>query len=121
MTPIVERWCTRRWALPVLVLLLVLGHACELPAYGEVIGLFHGTGESHHTGDGHHGDEQTLYCDPASATSIPGHPQVAAVPEISVVSQIEDPAPARVVAAAFEGVELAGRPPLFLLHASLLI
>jgi hypothetical protein len=122
MTPFVERWCTRRWTFPILVLLLVLGHACELPAYAELVGSTHGAGdESHHAGDGHHGDEQVLSCDPVAATSGPGHPHVAAVPEVSVVSQIDDPAPARVVAGFLEGTKFAGRPPLFLLHASLLI
>jgi hypothetical protein len=121
MIPSVERWCTRRWTLPILVLLLVLGHACELPAYAELVGSTHGAGESHHAGDGHHGDEQSLFCDPAPATPAPNHPNVAAVPEMSVVSQIDDAAPARVVARFFEGAKFAGRPPLFLLHASLLI
>jgi hypothetical protein len=40
---------------------------------------------------------------------------------MSVVSQIDDPAPVRVVARFLEGANFAGRPPLFLLHASLLI
>ena|SRR5512146_2461497 len=120
MTPSVERWCTRRWALPVLVLLLVLGHACELPAYA-VVGSSHAAGEPHHAGDGHHSGEQALSCDPAVATSSPSHPLLAAGPEISVVSQVDDPAPTRVVAVPFEGAKFSGRPPLFLLYASFLI
>ncbi len=112
---------TRRWALPVLALLLVLGHACELPAYADLIGTSHATEESHRADDGHHGGEPTLSCDPTSATAIPGQPQVVA-PEFFVVSPVDDPAPARMVARSFEGpLKFAGRPPLFLLHASLLI
>ena len=111
----------RRWALPILVLLLVLGHACELPAYADLVGTSHAAEESHHAGDGHHGDELTLSCDPTSATSVPGQPQVVA-PEFLVVSPVDDPAPARMAARSFEGpLKFAGRPPLFLLHASLLI
>ena len=108
--------------LPVIVLLLVLGHACELPAYADVVGASHTAEESHHAGDGHHGEEQTLSCDPTSVTSTTGQPQVAAAPEISVLSQVNDPAPARTVGRSFEGPpKFALRPPLFLLYASLLI
>jgi hypothetical protein len=122
MVDFVERWSARRWVLPVLVMLLVLGHACELPAYADVVGSSHTAGESHHAGDGHHTGEQALSCDLATATSSPGHFQVTAAPEISVVSQVDDPAPARVVAGSFEGpARFAVRAPLFLLHASLLI
>jgi hypothetical protein len=121
MVDFVERWSARGWVLPVLVMLLVLGHACELPAYADVVGSSQTAGEPHHAGDGHHSGEQALSCDPATATSSPAHPQVAAGPEISVVSQVDDPAPARVVAGAFEGAKFAVRSPLFLLHASLLI
>jgi hypothetical protein len=111
----------RRWPLPVLVLLLVLGHACELPAYADLIGTSHAAEESHNAGDGHHGGEPALSCEPASATSIPGQPQVVA-PEFFVVSPVDDPAPARKVARSFEGpLKFAVRTPLFLLHASLLI
>jgi hypothetical protein len=121
MSRVIERWCTGRWALSILILLLVLGHACELPAYAEVVGLSHVAGESHHAGDGHHGDEPVLSCDGSAATSSPGHPAVAAVPDMSVVSEVGDPAPMRVVAGSCKDAKVAARPPLFLLHASLLI
>ena len=110
----------RRWVLPVVVLLLVLGHACELPAYADLIGTSHAAEESHHAADGHH-DEPTLSCDPTTAaTSGPSQSQVAAAPEFSVVSQVNHRA--RTVARSFAGpAKFAHRPPLFLLHASLLI
>lgn len=121
MADIVAWVFARRWALPVLVVLLVLGHACELPAYADLIGTSHAARESHHAGDGHHGDEPTLSCEPTSATSIPGQPQVVA-PEFFVVSPVDDATPARMVARSFEGpLKFAVRPSLFLLHASLLI
>jgi len=121
MVDFLERSSARRWALPVLVLLLVLGHACELPAYADVVGSSHTAEEPHHAGDGHHPGEQALSCDAATVTASPGHPQVAAAPKISMVSQVDD-APARAVAGSFEGpAKFAVRPPLFLLHASLLI
>ena len=46
---------------------------------------------------------------------------MAAVPQMSVVPQVEDPVPAGGVAGSFEDAKFAARPPLFLLHASLLI
>jgi hypothetical protein len=47
---------------------------------------------------------------------------VGATFEISVMLEAIDPARARLVARSFEGpAKLVGRPPLFLLHASLLI
>ncbi len=122
MVSLVERSSARRWVLPVLVLLLVLGHACELPAYADVVGTSQTAEESHHSHDGHHADEQGLSCDAATATSVPGHSRVAAALEISVVPQVNDPAPSRMVARTFEGPpKFAARPPLFLLHASFLI
>lgn len=107
---------------PTLVLFLVLGHACDLPAYVDVVSTSLTAEESRHSGDGHQSDEQAFSCDLASATSSPSHSLVAAAPEISVVLQVNDRAPAPMVARAFEGpAKLAFRLPLFLLHASLLI
>lgn len=129
MIDFVQGSSARRWVLPVIVILLVLGHACELPAYADLVGSFHAAGESHHSSDGHHHSSdghhtgsQELSCDAVSATSSLGQPQVAAAPELSVASPVNDPAPARMVARPFEGpAKFAVRPPLFLLHASLLI
>lgn len=111
-----------RWVLPVLVVLLILGHACELPAYADVLASSHTAEESHHSSDGHHAGEQAISCDAIGVTSNAGQPQVGAALEISVMPEAIDPTPARVVARTFEGpAKLTGRPPLFLLHASLLI
>ena len=122
MVSFVDRSSARRWVLPVLVLLLVLGHACELPAYADVVGTSQTAEESHHSHDGHHAGEQGFSCDAVSATSGPGHPRMAVALEISVVPQVNDPAPPRMVARTFEGPpKFAARPPLFLLHASFLI
>ena len=112
----------RRWVLPVVVMLLVLGHACELPAYVDLVGSFHAAEESHHSGDGHHTGEQELSCDAVSATSSPGSLQVNAALSVSLAPRVDDPAPARIAVRSFEGpAKFAVRPPLYLLHASLLI
>jgi hypothetical protein len=111
-----------RWVFPVVVMLLVLGHACELPAYAGLVGSFQAAEESHHSGDGHHPGAQELSCDAVSATSSPESPQVNAALGVSLVRQVDDPVPARMVVRSVEGpAKFRVRPPLFLLHASLLI
>ena len=116
------RSSVRRWVLPSLVVLLVLGHACELPAYPDLIEWSHAAGESHHSDDAHHAGEPSLSCEPATAMPGSGQPLVPSVLEISVVPEVTEPAPAWLVTRSLEGfVRLASRVPLFLLHASLLI
>jgi hypothetical protein len=112
----------RRLALfPLLAVLLVLGHVCDLPAYAETAGAPHSAEDSHHHSDGQE-REQLTSCDPVSATSSPGytHPYVGlgtarALPASGSIS-------AHPVARSFEDrATLLVRPPLFLLHAALLI
>ena len=130
MIDFVKRSSARRWLFPVLVLFIVLGHACDLPAYVDVVDASHAAEKSHYSGDdghhvlgdGHHSDEQALSCGAATATSSPGQPRVATAPGISVLLQVNYPAPSRRVAQSLEDpAKFAVRPPLFLLHASLLI
>ena len=122
MTACVNRWAARRWMVPIVVVLLMLGHACELPAYADVPASPHAAGAPHHSADGRHAGEQPISCDAIGVTSNASHPQVGTALEVSVVLEAIDPAPAREVVRSFEGpAKLALRPPLFLLHASLLI
>jgi len=113
----------RRLMFPVLVVLLVLGHACELPAYADLVGSAHSADqESHHSGRGHHAGEPAISCDGVGVTSSPGYVHVPVALEISMALGVDDPAPLRLVVRRFENpAKLAFRPPLFLLHASLLI
>jgi hypothetical protein len=113
------RW-PARWALPFLVVLLVLGHVCDLPAFGDVAS--HAAGESHHPDGGHHGGEQALSCEPATATTGSGHPVAAAPIGVSIASRLHDPVAARNAGRFFaDPAEPSRRQPLFLLHLSLLI
>jgi len=118
-----DRWSARWFVLPILVVLLVLGHACELPAFADMLASFQPGGEAHGSADGHHASEQTISCDVIDVASNAGQLQLApALEVISVVFEGIHPAPARVVARPFKGpAKLVVRPPLFLLHASLLI
>lgn len=117
-----ERSAARRLVLPILVLLLLLGQACEPPAYAGLVGSLHAAEDRHHSGGGHHPGEPTISCDAVGLTSSPGCPQAGAALEISGAPRADDSMPARLAARSFEGrVNVAVRLPLFLLHASLLI
>jgi hypothetical protein len=123
--------------LPVLVLLLVLGHVCELSAYAELLsdpGVAGGhPGAVDHAAGGHHGtaahraadgqdSEHDLSCDVLDATSSPDAPRGAPALEIAaVVLGAQDEAIGGLDAAPLPAPPRLARPPLFLLHASLLI
>jgi hypothetical protein len=112
---------TRRWLFPILALLLVLGHACELPAYADLVGSSRTAEGSHHSADGH-GDEHLISCDAAVAASGPSYSQAGANLGVSMALSAIDRAPVRMVARSFEdAAKFSVRPPLFLLYASLLI
>ena len=110
-----------RWLLAIIVVLLVLGHVCELPAYAGLVIEAHAT-EGRST-DGH-GHDAEMSCDPVDAVSNTAPVQVMgpvlgfaqALPATSAVlgglvtpSSIE------------RSTRLPSRPPLFVLYASLLI
>ena len=96
-----------------LVLLLVLGHVCDLAAFADL--------DAHHSVDGH-SDEQWSSCDAAPATSSPGHARVWTALEIAAPFPAADSAPAhRPARFPEDSAALVDRPPLFLLYASLLI
>lgn len=98
--------------LAILVVILVLGHVCELPAYVELV--------SHHSAD--NADEQLSSCDAVAATSSSSHFQVSTGLDVAPALQLVDAAPMRRMLQSFEDpANLPSRLPLFLLHASLLI
>lgn len=109
----------RRWLFPALVLVLVLGHACELPAFVSS----HGVDGPHHSGHGH-ADAEMVSCDGAGLVSNESSSSpVRADLDVSVERAIF-PAPLvrSVASRSLEGdAGRAARPPLFLLFASLLI
>jgi hypothetical protein len=110
----------------VLTLLLLLGHACELPAFAEVVAHTHeGAHDSsqHHSPD-HHGDDDQVSCDAlvgirSSTSASPGvSPNLDAREALPVATVV----PSQIAAAPPRGSSgLPRRPPLFLMHASLLI
>jgi hypothetical protein len=113
MPSFVDRLPATHWLLPLLVVILVLGHFCELPAYVELV--------SHHLAEGN-ADEQLSSCDAVTATSISGHSQVWTGLDMAVALPVIDAAPMRGTPQSVEDpAKLPSRLPLFLLHASLLI
>jgi len=106
------------WLVAILVSLLVLGHACELPALA-VLAMPVAESTHHHETD-HHSDDQ-IECD-AVAVPNTGYGRVGAGLDALAVIAVTGPAPVRLVGASPRGsTRLPSRPPLFLLHASLLI
>ena len=109
-----------RWLVPILVFLIVLGHACELPAFAVLVA--HGNEDAHHSAD-NHADENLISCDDAvGLPSSTGYLQVAPSLEAAEVLPVASPVPVRLTTSSVEDSNrLPSRPPLFLLYASLLI
>lgn len=121
-----RRWSTSRSLVFVLTLLLLLGHACELPAIAEAVAHVH---ESGHHAPGHHSPDHDSDADQVSCDALVGIRSntggyLDLGPSLETLGVL--PAAAAVpsqVAAALprESTGPLRRPPLFLLHASLLI
>jgi hypothetical protein len=110
-----------RWLLPLLALLLVLGHACELPAYADLVTSPHlPEGAAHGAHD--HAHDPQMSCDPVDVLASSGALQVGPDLSAAQVVPLGSPVPVRLLAASLGGSKrLLRRPPLFLLNASLLI
>ena len=109
-----------RWFLAGLCALFVLGHACELPAYA---GLVTAALPAEHDASDAHEHESELSCEPLDAVSAPASVQVMPPPVHLVVLPPVVTRVSRFVADAPLATrhKPPGRPPLFVLHAALLI
>ena len=109
-----------RSLLPMLVLFLVLGHACELPAYTH-LGSSHAAENAGHSGQDHHAGAQ-ISCDAVDILSNTGPVRIDAGLDVLETLPLASPPPLRLVTSLAEDSKAPpSRPPLFLLHASLLI
>jgi hypothetical protein len=110
-----------RWLLPIVALLVVLGHTCELPAYVNLVASAHPTEDTgHHTHDQAH--EAEISCDPVDAVANTSSADVGPVLGAASVVPLGGPLLVRLAITSLTGsTRLPSRPPLFLLHASLLI
>lgn len=108
-----------RWLVPTLAFLLVLGHACELPAFADLVS--HAAEDAHHSAD-HHADEDVISCDAVGLPSSTGYLQVGPSIEVAVALPVARSVPVRLIISLPEDSKrLPSRLPLFLLYASLLI
>ena len=123
MDAFVHSSSVRHLTFPILVLLLVLGQACELPAYVDLVRSTQSADqESPHSRNGHHAGEAAISCDAVGVASSVGYVQGPEALDLPVAVGVTDLPPRRTVGRAFEGpAKSVFRLPLFLLHASFLI
>jgi len=108
-----------RWFAPMLAFFLVLGHACELPAFADLIS--HAAEDAHHSAD-HHADEDLISCDAVGLPSSTGYLQVGPSVEVALALPVACSVPVQLlISSPDDSKRLPSRPPLFLLYASLLI
>jgi len=103
-----------------LAFLLVLGHACELPAFADLV--LHASADAHHSA-GDHADENLISCDAVSIPPSTGYLQLSPSLDVAEAPPIASPVPVRLIISSVKdsNSRLANGPPLFLLYASLLI
>jgi hypothetical protein len=109
------------WLLPWLVVILVLGHVCELPAYAELVSHHHSDAAHHSSADSSEGEPGL--CDAVTASSTSGqlHHVWTGLAVVAILPAVAAP-PAGWMPPSFEAPSrLASRVPLFLLHSSFLI
>jgi hypothetical protein len=108
-----------RWGIVLTAIAILLGHICAVPVDAGAVPLLdhHGTGSEHE-----HGSEGEAVhagsCEMAAASSSAWS---SAGPSWSALPRPEVPAPRRERAAALPVAPHAMSPPLFLVHAALLI
>jgi hypothetical protein len=108
-----------RWLAPMLGFLLVLGHACELPAVADL--LSHAAEDVHHSAD-HHTDESVISCDAVGVPSSTGSLYLGVGLDLAEVAAVDRAVPTRlIVSSRNDSDRPPNRTPLFLLHASLRI
>lgn len=108
-----------RWLAPMLGFLLVLGHACELPAVADF--LSHAAEDAHRSADDH-ADESLISCDAVGVLSSTGSLQLGLGPDLVDGVAVAGPVSARLIVSSRDDSDRTlGRRPLFLLHASLRI
>jgi hypothetical protein len=83
-----------RWLVPMLAFLLVLGHACDLPAFADLV--LHDTAAAHHPA-GDHADENLISCDAVGVPSSSGYLQLSPSLDVAEALPIADPVPVRLI------------------------
>lgn len=101
----------------VLTLLILIGHMCELPMGAAV------AHEGEHDSSDHHADENEVACDAVLGVQPDTHARSNTAFDVYIQSHPVVPTVPRDVVSATvrESNTVARRPPLFVLHAALLI
>jgi hypothetical protein len=111
-----------RWLLTIMATLVVLGHVCELPAYADLVSLLHSPDDA--STDSHEHDAE-LSCDPLDAVSNTSSLVQVTGPLLQVTQAlpavISVPGWVATPSSLESSTRPPGRPPLFVLYASLLI
>ena len=111
----------RRLISPVLFVFLLLGHACDVPGYVDLVIHADAAEDSHHSMD-QRGDEHAVRCDAAGVMPSPTYSRVDLGLDLVTPVPVDGPTLFRSATRSVERLaELPSRPPLFLLYASLLI
>ena len=111
----------RYWLFPLLVALLVLGHACDLPAYAELI-VSHDIATDKEAPAAHeHGDDEALTCDGAGVVPSSGFAGVSPVLIVTGVLPQVTSTPLAGPLVPTRPTRSSTDPPLFLLFSSFLI
>lgn len=114
---------TRYWLFPLLVALLVLGHACDLPAYAALLASHDEVAEEETASATHdHEGDEALTCD--GAVVVPSPSVIHGAP-VLVATMVTVPTAAWSLAGVASVLDRVPKsstdPPLFLLFSSLLI
>lgn len=113
-----RRFKSAPWLVATLVAMLILGHVCDLPAFANL--AVHTVGPSHHHEAEHRSDDSRISCGVGDATNTT-YADVRVLQPVAIGS-ISDPVPMCTTEVMAQGsIALLSRPPLFLLHSTLLI
>lgn len=106
------------WLVAPLVAMLILGHVCDLPAFASSVA--HTAGPTHHHEAEHRSDDSRISCKVVDATNTT-YADVGVLQPVAI-GAVSGSAPMRTTEVVAQGsIAPLSRPPLFLLHSTLLI
>ena len=108
-----------RWGVMIAAIIVLLGHICAIPLDAEIVPLF----DHHSSGGGHeHGpDGNAVHAGACEMARPPAWSTFIGVPSLSTLPQHDVPVQRLERVLALPVAPHATSPPLFLLHATLLI
>lgn len=111
----------RFFFLSVLCLFLLFGYTCDLPGYVGLV-VHADAAEDPHPSPDQHGDEHVVQCDAVKTVPSRAYSRAELGLDLAMAVLDNEPTLVRLATPSVEHLtKLFSRPPLFLLHASLLI